>query len=173
MLNFSSISRISCKMSETRAKKLTALQEFCNLETGVLHYQAFREEDILRGKGRMDADVVFVGEGLREMLHMEEMGFPVVAGLRLSEMRKEDCYWWEVGRDNDKEELQRELDKVRPELVVVLGEEGKGVVSKVTGEWKVLQMKHPGVLRNLAPEKRYGWVVKLSLEIDKCINMTS
>ena len=156
-------------MSETRVEKLTALQEFCNLETGVLYYQAFREEDILRGKGRMDADVMFVGEGLREMLHMEEMGFSVIAGLRLSGMKKEDCYWWEVGEDNDEEELQRELDEVGPELVVVLGEEGKGVVSKVTGEWKVLQMKHPGVLRNLAPEKRYGWVVKLSLKIDEVI----
>lgn len=211
--------------SKTRAEKLVALQEFCNLETGELKIAAFKEEEVLLDKGRqmkvlagkirqckacpglnvtrmtesaagwgnLNADVFFVGQSLHQpgmtsgIPFIGGSGLAIIAALRLSGLRRRDCYWTntihchpENNRGSETEEkenclpfLKAELKIVQPKLVVLMGEDAKAAnlkLDQIVPEAIERCIRHPAAFCYAAPERRVGWVIKLSLEIDKCLN---
>lgn len=144
------------------------------------------------GWGNLNAQVMFVGQSL----HMPGMvsavpfvggsGLLIIAALRLSNLNRQDCFWTnavhchpENNRTSTEKEkknclpfLKKELEIVKPKLVVALGNDAKEGIDemRVLEKWKVLKLKHPAaILRNGVPEQVSDWVVKLSMAIDGVI----
>lgn len=151
-----------------------------------------RLTECVPGWGNLNAQVMFVGQSL----HMPGMvsavpfvggsGLLIIAALRLSGLNRQDCFWTNVlhghpenNRTSTEKEkknclpfLKKELEIVRPKLVVAMGNDAKEGIDemRVLDKWKVLKLKHPAaILRNGVPEQVSDWIVKLSIEIDRTI----
>jgi uracil-DNA glycosylase family 4 len=147
------------------------------------------------GWGNLNADVMFVGQSLHEPGMVSQIpfiggsGLAIIAALRLSGLERGDCFWTntvhchpERNRRSSEEEkknclrfLYAELSIVRPSLIVAMGNDAKEammqtpITKPMNGDATLICIKHPASFMYAAPEKRVNWIVKLSLEIDKCL----
>lgn len=141
------------------------------------------------GWGNLNADVVFVGQSLHAPGMVSQIpfiggsGLAIIAALRLSGLRRRDCFWTNTvhchpegnRRSSEAEKknclgfLQQEIEIVRPKLLVLMGNDAKEADLTLWDEITERCVKHPASFMYAAPEKRVNWIVKLSLEIDKCL----
>lgn len=149
------------------------------------------------GWGDLNARIFFIGQSLHQP--GVESGIPFIIGcgylidaaLRLSGLLRKDIFFDnalachpEKNRASTDEEksnclwhLVANLEIVRPELIVALGNDAKWALEKIYDngfdyqerDTKALFVKHPAAFSYSAPEQRIDWVLKLSKEIDKVI----
>jgi len=146
------------------------------------------------GWGNLNADVFFVGQSLDE--YGVYSGIPFIlksnisidVALQLSGLNRRDvfisnvvhCYPPNNRATTNKEKkncigyLKRELDIVQPLMVIGLGTDAKVALDRVKKALpqtikKVLNVKHPASFMYGSPEDKVGFIVKLSLEIDKTL----
>ncbi len=144
------------------------------------------------GWGNLNAQVFFVGQSLHEpgvlsgLPFIQGCGYSIDAALRLSGLLRKDVFFSNAvhchppanrpstqgEKDNCIHFLLEELLVVKPAMIVLLGNDAKDSYEQIKHRmvWKpkVLKLKHPASFMYSAPEERIGWIVKLSLEIDKC-----
>jgi uracil-DNA glycosylase family 4 len=142
------------------------------------------------GWGNLNAMVMFVGQSLHAPGMVSDIpfvggsGLLIIAALRLSGLERQDCFWTNIlhghpenNRTSTEREkknclpyLQKELDIVRPKLLVLLGADAKDADLRLPEGTKERCFKHPAaVLRNSVPEQVSDFIVKLSIEIDKIL----
>lgn len=147
------------------------------------------------GWGNVCSPVFFIGQSLHEP--GVESGIPFITGsgncldvaLRLSGLTRRDVFITNVVHCHPPENrasmfqeksncfrfLVDELRIVQPRLIVAMGNDAKEAVHKVREmelfeqKVKYYNVKHPASFMYSSPEDRPEWVVKLSLEIDKCL----
>jgi DNA polymerase len=149
------------------------------------------------GWGNLNAQVFFVGQSLHEpgvlsgLPFIQGCGYSIDAALRLSGLLRKDVFFSNAvhchppanrpstqgEKDNCIHFLLQELDIVQPKLIVALGNDARDAIELIPpsvkamkNKTKVLKIKHPASFMYSAPEERIGWIVKLSLEIDKVLN---
>lgn len=147
------------------------------------------------GWGDLNSPIFFVGQSLHEpgvlsgLPFILASGYSIDAALRLSGLLRKDVFMSNVvhchpegNRGSTAEEkknclhfLLKELYIVNPKLTVALGNDAKEAMQELQEEWKepgakVIKIKHPASFMYSAPEDRIDWIVKLSLEMDKCLN---
>ena len=147
------------------------------------------------GWGDLNAKIFFIGQSLHEPGILSNLpfilgcGYSIDAALRLSGLQRKDVFMTNVihchpekNRGSTAEEkanclpfLLQELYIVNPKLTIALGNDAKEAVQELQEEWKepgakVLKIKHPASFMYAAPEERIGWIIKLSLEMDKCLS---
>jgi len=149
--------------------------------------------DSCGGWGDLNAKVFFIGQSLHkpgilsDLPFIKGSGYLLDAALRLSGLLRKDVFitnvvhchpprnrssaFWE--RRSCLPFLKTELEIVRPELVVALGNDAQEAIREIamsdfsTGANKVLSVKHPASFLHSAPEDSIEWIIKLSNEIDK------
>lgn len=145
------------------------------------------------GWGRLDADVMFVGQSLHEPGMYSQIpfilgsGFIIDAALRLSGINRHDCFWTNVvmchpernrmSTEEEKENcllyLFEELNIVQPYIVVALGKDAKWAVdeyiSKNEHDFICLKYQHPANLIYSSPESKPNYIVKMSLDLDHAL----
>ena len=147
------------------------------------------------GWGDLNADLFFVGQSLHKagmqtgLPFIGGSGYMLDAALRLSGLLRKDVFISNTvkchppgNRQSTEEEkkncqiyLWHELDIVRPKLVVALGNDAKATVQDIDFDYldddmpKILCVTHPAKYSYSEPESRYGWILKLSLQIDKVL----
>lgn len=152
-----------------------------------------RYTECVPGWGDLNSPVFFIGQSLHKPGVVSDLpfilgcGYILDAALRLSGLLRKDVFISNVlhghpvsNRASMEEEkknclfyLERELEIVRPKLLVALGNDAKWAVEEMamsglsTGVNKVYCIKHPASFMYGSPELRIDWIIKLSLEIDK------
>lgn len=143
------------------------------------------------GWGNLNARVMFIGQSLHDLGVVTDLpfikgsGYMIDAALHLSGLRRWNCFFTNVlhchpegnrpstpkERKNCLPFLIKEVDIVQPKMIVALGNDAKESLKhlRVDKKMKIKCMVHPASLIYSAPEKRPDWIVKLSLEIDKCL----
>lgn len=121
-------------------------------------------------------------------------GYCIDAALRLSGLLRKDVFFSNVvhchpegnrtstqqEKDNCLGFLIEELEIVQPRMIVALGNDAKSfvnnfiigyrkLITEAEDTVKVLKIKHPASFMYSAPEERIDWIVKLSLEMDRCL----
>jgi len=137
------------------------------------------------GWGDLNARVFIIGQSLHKPGIISDLpfilgsGYSLDAALRLSGLSRKDVFITNVvhchppgNRSSTSDEreacllfLEREIQIVKPKLVVALGNDAKWAVGKL--KVKALCLKHPASFMYGAPEDRVGWILRLSKEIDK------
>jgi uracil-DNA glycosylase family 4 len=148
------------------------------------------------GWGDLTSPVFFVGQSLHEP--GVSSGIPFIGGsgnamdiaLRLSGLLRKDVFISNTvhchppkNRASSFQEkrncfrfLVSELDIVKPRLIVAMGNDAKDAIAKIRAmemfehKVKYYNIKHPAVFMHGSPEDRPDWIVKLSMEIDKCLS---
>ena len=149
-----------------------------------------RLTEAIPGAGNLNADIFFLGQSLHgpgmvsEIPFVGGSGLLIIAALKLSRLERHDCYWTNIvhchpenNRPSTEREkknclvyVQKELDIVKPKLLVLLGRDAKEAAIEVPEGTKVHKVKHPSaILRDGVPESISDFVVKLSLAIDGAI----
>ena len=170
-----------------RMKALAARITKCKRCEG-LNIKRFTEST--PGWGNLNASIFFVGQSLHEpgvssgLPFIKGSGYSIDAALRLSGLLRKDVFFSNVihchppqNKDTTPKEkenclayLFKEIEIVQPNLLVLLGNDAKQAVTmELVEEIKILKIKHPATFMYSAPELRVGWIVKLSMEIDKWI----
>lgn len=147
------------------------------------------------GWGDLNSPIFFVGQSLHEpgvlsgLPFILASGYCIDAALRLSSLLRKDVFMSNVvhchpeknrgsmaeEKDNCLKFLNTEIDIVQPKLIVALGNDAKEALrdlppfNKDGSKNKILKIRHPASFMYSAPEDRIDWIVKLSLEMDKCI----
>jgi uracil-DNA glycosylase family 4 len=208
-----------------RSDKITALSEFCDLESGSFYDDAFPELAALFEKGRqyrrlvnavcncdkceglnvkrlteavpgwgnLNAEVMFVGQSLHDLGVYSGIpfilgsGLIVDAALRLSGIKRHDCFWTNAvlchpernrpSTDDEKENclgyLFTQIDIVQPKVVVALGKDAEWAVGRYVKEsgcnFTWLKYVHPASLIYSSPESRPNYIVKMSLDLEKAL----
>ena len=171
----------------TQMKVLAARIRLCKKCPGL---NVKRLTECISGQGNLNAKVMFVGQSLHgpgmvsEIPFVSNSGLLIIAALRLSNLERQDCYWTNIvhchpenNRPSTEREkknclayVQKELDIVKPKLLVLLGRDAKEAAINIPTGTKVHKVKHPAaVLRDSVPEQVSDWIVKLSIEIDKVL----
>ncbi len=176
-----------------RMKALAARITKCKRCEG-LNIKRFTEST--PGWGNLNASIFFVGQSLHEpgvssgLPFIKGSGYSIDAALRLSGLLRKDVFFSNVihchppsNRETTPEEknnclpfLAKELAIVEPTLLIALGNDAKQMIQRMHNEGiptcasKFIAMKHPATFMYSAPELRVGWIIKLSMEIDKCLN---
>jgi DNA polymerase len=211
---------------KTRSEKLTALQQYMNLETGRINESSFTWEASLYAKavkkksldaqilkcrkcpglnikrltecacgwGDLNSPIFFIGQSLHKpgvvsgLPFILGSGYMLDAALRLSGLLRKDIFIsntihchpernrasTEEERKNCEPYLWQELDIVQPKLIIALGNDAKAFIDQPR-LWtkqvppKIVKVKHPASFAYSEPEGRYGWIVKMSLELDKVL----
>jgi DNA polymerase len=122
-------------------------------------------------------------------------GYCIDAALRLSGLLRKDVFLTNVvhchpeknrtstakEKKNCRKYLIQELQIIKPKLIVAMGNDAKEAITdilrttfvgdfpKVLVDAKILRVKHPAAFMYGSPEERQDWIVKLSLEMDKCL----
>ena len=139
------------------------------------------------GWGDLNADIFFVGQSLHKAGMMTNLpfiggsGYMVDAALRLSGLLRKDVFISNTthchppgnrqSSEGEKENclpfLREDLNIVEPSLVVGLGVDAKQALESLGV--KAFCATHPAKFMYSEPESRYGWILKLSLQIDKVL----
>ena len=171
----------------TQMKVLAARTRACERCPGL---NVKRLTEASPGYGNLNADIFFLGQSLHgpgmvsDVPFVGGSGLLIIAALRLSGLKRHDCFWTNVvhchpenNRTSTEREkhnclpyVQKELDIVKPKLLVLLGADAKEADLRLPEETKERCFKHPAaVLRDSVPEAVSDWIVKLSIEIDRCL----
>jgi len=142
------------------------------------------------GWGNLNAEVMFVGQSLHAPGMVSDVpfvggsGLLIIAALKLSGLKRQDCFWTNIihchpenNRPSTEREkknclpyVQKELNIVKPKLLVLLGADAKEAAPELPEGTKERCFKHPAaVLRDAVPENVSDWIVKLSIEIDRIL----
>jgi len=155
-----------------------------------------RLTEAVPGWGNLNADVMIVGQSLHDLGVYSGVpfilgsGLMVDAALRLSNVQRHDCFWTnavlchpERNRASEEEEkenclpyLFEQIAIVQPRVVVALGKDAKQGVEKYREECgdesrKYLAYAHPASLIYGSPESRPNYIVKMSLDLDKALEV--
>jgi len=175
-----------------KMKSLAAKIKKCKKCPG-LNVKRFTEN--CPGWGNLNSLIFFIGQSLHEpgvssgIPFTLGSGYCIDAALRLSGLLRKDVFMSNVvhchperNRASMTEEkkncfkfLWNEIQIVQPSLVVALGNDAKETVNDLLMSYsynpppKVIRIKHPASFAYSAPEERIDWIVKLSLEMDKCL----
>ena len=154
-----------------------------------------RFTDSTAGWGDLNAKVLFVGQSLHKpgiisgLPFILGSGYLLDAALRLSELLRKDVFITnavhchpsgnrasdELEKRNCSGYLLTEINIVKPELVVALGNDAQWAMQHLFSAalqdkstfFRLLCVKHPASFMYSAPERRIEWILKLSKEIDK------
>lgn len=150
------------------------------------------------GWGDLNAKVFFIGQSLHEPGMLSGLpfiggsGYSIDAALRLSGLLRKDCFFSNVvhchpqnNRASTEQEIKNclnylieELAIVRPKLIVALGNDAKAALKtmeqrglKIPKAAKIFKCKHPASFMYGCPENRIDWIIKLSQQIDRVIDI--
>ena len=162
----------------------------CKLCPG-LNIKKFTES--AAGYGDLNAGIFFIGQSLHSpgvtsgVPFIKGSGYCLDAALHLSGLTRKDVFVSntihchpENNRASELSEkkncewyLWQEVFIVQPKLIVALGNDAHWAVGRLPSlhiaNTKVIKVRHPASFAYGAPEERAGWIIKLSLALDKVL----